>query len=95
MHVYKGVRSCPTNTYHILSNGKINSNQLYLSLHLDTNILSVRQHFTLAPTVDVSLSLNLLSSSDPTLDVFPAPSAPIITNFNWLDFRVPDFMASW
>ena len=32
MHVYKGVRSCPTKTYYTLTNGKINSNQLYLSL---------------------------------------------------------------
>ena len=32
MYVYKGVRSCPTKTYYILTNGKINLNQLYLSL---------------------------------------------------------------
>ena len=32
MHVNKGVRSCPTKTYYILTNGKINLNQLYLSL---------------------------------------------------------------
>ena len=32
MHVYKGVRSCPTKTYYTLTNGKINLNQLYLSL---------------------------------------------------------------
>ena len=31
MCVYKGVRSCPTKTYYMLTNGK-NSNQLYLSL---------------------------------------------------------------
>ena len=33
MHVYKAVRSCPTETYYTLTNGKINSNQLYLSLY--------------------------------------------------------------
>ena len=32
LHVYKGVRSCPTKTYYTLTNGKINSNQLYLLL---------------------------------------------------------------
>ena len=32
MHLYKGVRSCPIKTYYILTNGKINLNQLYLSL---------------------------------------------------------------
>ena len=32
MLVYKGVRSCPTKTYYTLTNGSINSNQLYLSL---------------------------------------------------------------
>ena len=30
--VNKGVRSCPTKTYYTLTNGNINSNQLYLSL---------------------------------------------------------------
>ena len=31
--MYKGVRSCPTKTYYTLTHGKINSHQLYLSLH--------------------------------------------------------------
>ena len=33
MHVYKGVRSCPTKTYYTPTHGKINQNQLYLSLY--------------------------------------------------------------
>ena len=37
--MYKGVRLCPTKTYYTLTNGKINSNQLYLSLH------QIRQYF--------------------------------------------------
>ena len=34
LHTYicSSVRSCPTKTYYILTHGKINSNQLYLSL---------------------------------------------------------------
>ena len=32
MHVYRGVRSCLTKTYYTLTNGKVISNQLYLSL---------------------------------------------------------------
>ena len=34
--IYKCVRSCPTKTYYTLTNGKINSDQLYLSLHSES-----------------------------------------------------------
>ena len=56
---------------------------------------SIVQVFTAAPIVDFLFGSNFSLKRVSTVLLFPAPSAPKVTNLNWLEHRSPFSFAFW
>ena len=66
--MYKGFRSCPTETYYTLTTGKINLSQFYLSLCPIATLLEVEmEHCMAISSVHLILTLHVAYQDTATL----------------------------